>query len=409
MKKFFTLLFAAASGMCAMAQGITSLDEVEADAKYTISCERGYVTIDEGYTKLVGNNAAGVNKTFDATNPDFQFQFVEADGAYYLYNVGAEAYTDANGNLVELDGAVPVNLRAWGDGTVQPYWGEETDNKNLNIGGSKNVEINGWNSKDAGDSFKIVKLELINYTVEVVGCEDGGVIIGEDTYANGDKVETFAAVAAGATATEQENYLATVTIEGNVIRVEYAYARLVTSLDELTNEKAYTLICDRAQLTTAEGEEGLVVAATKSKDVKSAAARFALINYNDNLYLWSIAGEGFVLDDKTIAKSAEAPVLVLEDKGDNKFFAMYGEHYLNIDGNANVFIDDWSTPDAGNQYKIYEVADFEDAGTPIAVLLTTSIESISTSSSAAIYDLQGRRVVAPAEGLYISNRKVIRK
>lgn len=218
MKKFFTLLFAAVSGMCAMAQGITSLDEVEADAVYTIGCARGYLTVDGDYTKIAGNQQAEINTTFDVENPDFQFKFVEADGEYYLYHVGSEAYVDLEGNLVDLEEAAPIYFRAWEDGTVQPYWEEA---KNLNLGGSKQVSIGTWKQKDEGDSFQIIKVELLNYDVVVTGFENGGVVIGEDTYANGDKAETYAVYALAAAGVEAEGYTCTVSVEGTTITATY--------------------------------------------------------------------------------------------------------------------------------------------------------------------------------------------
>lgn len=238
MKKILFLFAMLVMGVAgAMAENITSLDQVQADALYTIHCGRGYLTLDQEMTRLYGSNEKTNNvsnalaTTFDAENTAFQFKLVEDGGSYYLYSVAADKYVKIGGDngktgvLVETTGEADViGFRSWGT-TVQPWWVGESEKHNLNFGGSSQVIIDDWTTKDAGNQFEITKLEIIEYTVVVEGLNgEGGATYKENTYANGDKFTAATANTASIAGIPVDGYSVKVTVNNETKTVTVVYS-----------------------------------------------------------------------------------------------------------------------------------------------------------------------------------------
>ena len=240
MKKFLTFLALA----CLMVTGawagnITTLDQVETDAKYTIQCPRGYLTVKTDLSKLEGNGVAG--RTYNSEDACFQFQFVKDGDNYYLFNVGANSYSDAEGNMVaNISSAAPILLRDQGNGTVQPYW---DDTHNLNLGGQKQLAISDWKTADDGCRFTITKIELVNYTITVEGLSNGGgVSYKGNTYGNGQNLEILSSTVGEVSSIAVEGYVPVLTIKDTSIIVKY----ISTILPDFTG-KAVVSIGDKTQ------------------------------------------------------------------------------------------------------------------------------------------------------------------
>lgn len=228
MKKILFLFVALIMSVTsAWATDITDLSQVEADAYYTIHCGRGHLTVTSDFSMLYGSKqgSAAASTTFDAEDANFQFQFVENGGSYYLFNVGAQKYSKNDGTLVDnIADAAAISLYAWGDGTAQPRW---DDDHCLNLGGDNQVAINDWKTKDAGDQFEITKLEIANFTVSVVGDVEGGVIYKGNTYAAGKNFTAATANVATFQAISVDGYNAKISVEGNTVVVTYTVIRTI--------------------------------------------------------------------------------------------------------------------------------------------------------------------------------------
>ncbi len=204
---------------------------------------------------------------------------------------------------------------------------------------------------------------------------------------------------------------------------------VVHSLDDLSNEKAYTIRCDRGALLTKDG----YVASTAHGSLNGAeAGQFAIINYEDHYYLYSIADKKFMTFDVTASpEGARGPLadepthgtddaIILEAKTDPYFLAYFtvdGTNYgFNTNGNDpyGYVINTWMTADPGNLYYMVEAADF-DPTEALAALEEyfhpggDGINSIDANlENAVIYDLTGRRVSeAMKGGIYIVNGKKV--
>ena len=139
----------------------------------------------------------------------------------------------------------------------------------------------------------------------------------------------------------------------------------VQSLDELSNQKAYTIDCARGAFLTKNG----YLASTAHSSLKDAdPAKFAILSYENNYYLYSVADDKFVknngeLSDRLTNGTEEALKM---DPKTNPYFLFYftinGANYgLNTNGDDpyGYVINSWMTADAGNQYRIAEAGDFD--------------------------------------------------
>ena len=136
-------------------------------------------------------------------------------------------------------------------------------------------------------------------------------------------------------------------------------------LSELSNIKKYKIHCERGDLSTRDG----YLASTAKSGQGISAKDFAIINYNNKYYLYSV-------DDKKFVKygsSTSAPLT--DDISDYITFTetasgsgLYSIRFNGAsDKNLNshtqktygYIIDSWTTLDAGNQYAIEEVDDFD--------------------------------------------------
>ena len=160
----------------------------------------------------------------------------------------------------------------------------------------------------------------------------------------------------------------TIGTEDCTIKVTRTYkAGLIFSLDDLSNTKAYTVACDRGAMLT----NGETIASTSSTDYASAdPGQFAIISYEDNYYLYSVADKKFVtnsgiLSDVPVNGAADA--IKMDPKTAPYFFWYFtvaeGTNYgVNTNGTGNlggIVINDWMTADPGNQYYMIEAADFD--------------------------------------------------
>ncbi|MCR5780861.1 MAG: hypothetical protein K6G70_10025 [Bacteroidaceae bacterium] len=176
-------------------------------------------------------------------------------------------------------------------------------------------------------------------------------------------------------------YAYTADKEGTVteectIKITRTYKQgLVLALDNLSNAKAYTITCDRGALLTNEGN----IATTGHKDLATAEpANFAIISYNENYYLYSVADQKFVTNTGALAEmptNGEKDAIKMDPKTTPYYMYYFtvaeGTNYgLNTNGTGapwGVVINNWMNADAGNQYYMIEAADF-DATEALAAL-----------------------------------------
>lgn len=155
---------------------------------------------------------------------------------------------------------------------------------------------------------------------------------------------------------------------------------VVHALTDLSNAKSYTIACDRGSLLTSNG----TIASTSHANFHNAApAKFAVLSYEDHYYLYSVADKKFVqntgsLSDMPTNETFDAIIMTAQkdpyflftfkiDDGETEGGKSQG---LNTNGTGALngcVINDWTTPDQGDQYYMIEAADF-DATDALAAL-----------------------------------------
>jgi hypothetical protein len=138
---------------------------------------------------------------------------------------------------------------------------------------------------------------------------------------------------------------------------------VVGALAELSNNKAYTVACDRGALLTTEG----YLASTNHSSLLTAeAGQFAILSYEGNYYVYSVADGKFVTNNGSLADSptnGKEDAMVMDPQTVPYFLWHFNatDKVLNTNGNDpyGYVINNYNTPDPGNQYYMIEAADFD--------------------------------------------------
>ena len=160
---------------------------------------------------------------------------------------------------------------------------------------------------------------------------------------------------------------------GTCVRFEfYAIAEVfVSSLSDFKQDKAYTITCDRGAWVV-DGTFKTSKDAGVSADATNANQQFAVLTLDNNdYYLYSVGGKGFVKSDGTIANAGDP--IQLNDASSQATGCVQIQFkgtstYVNMGGSNQTALDDWSTVDAGNAVKFLEVTEFADTEEALMML-----------------------------------------
>lgn len=130
-------------------------------AYYIYTDKRGGLTIKNADdTRLWGTSEGGVGQSVDGSNSLQQFAFISYNDKLYLYSIGAGKFVNsAQQGKLEDTPTDPIEFVDASDGTVRLRF---TTAMNFNLGGDKQVAINGWATKDDGNSFIILPAANFN-------------------------------------------------------------------------------------------------------------------------------------------------------------------------------------------------------------------------------------------------------
>ena len=139
----------------------------------------------------------------------------------------------------------------------------------------------------------------------------------------------------------------------------------VHALTDLSNEKAYIIGCDRGFFLTKDG----YLASTAHASLHGVRAKkFAIINYEDNYYMFSVEDKKFVTNNgslSTMLVNGTEDAIKLDAKTDPYFLGYFviggTKNGLNTNGNDpyGYVINTWMNADPGNLYYMYEMEDFD--------------------------------------------------
>ena len=147
----------------------------------------------------------------------------------------------------------------------------------------------------------------------------------------------------------------TTGINLQIYEVNNIEVNFVTALDDLSNNKCYVVYNQRAAWNVADEATSANAIAL---DVDAVSERFALINYNDAYYIYSVNAKAFLTKDNTLGDPEAVTIVDSGVEGYPFFFKFDDSHNINVSG-GRVIIDSWTTVDAGNANAIIEAADFD--------------------------------------------------
>ena len=137
----------------------------------------------------------------------------------------------------------------------------------------------------------------------------------------------------------------------------------ITSWDQIENTKLLTLSTTRSNLTVnADFTQGKTTADIGGTfDANNAQYQWAIMQHasNGNYYLYNKAANKFLCKDANL--SATPTDAVQKSPQSDGTFVLYFDatHYINMGGDNQLAINNWSTVDAGNKFTITHVANWE--------------------------------------------------
>ena len=150
---------------------------------------------------------------------------------------------------------------------------------------------------------------------------------------------------------------------------------LVQALSDLRNTKAYTIACDRGKFLT---KNGYLASTAHSSLTNAEPSTFAILNSDGSYYLYSVADGKFVTNNGSLADTpGKEDAIIMDAQAVPYFLYRFNKNdaYLNTNGDDpyGYVINDWTTPDAGNQYYMIAVADFDPTNALATLGQTTNV------------------------------------
>jgi len=259
-----------------------------------------------------------------------------------------------------------------------------------------NGNLGFWNSgsgaNDSGSNWTITEVPAYEVTVTYdlnVGGEKVNTVV-EEYVAGGSAVNVPASLIANysslgydfsTSADVVANENCTITVTATL------KSGMVTSLSGLSNSKSYTLTTKRGALYIKSDH----LASNSNDNAGADAGKFALINLDDNYYLYSVDASKYVLNDGSLSSGVTSDVVALnmtEQSVSPLFLFVLGTNGMNVtdtDDDYELIINSYVTPDDGNRYVIKEVDDFD--ATDVAAALDEFFNG-PTAFAAAIAELK---------------------
>ena len=151
----------------------------------------------------------------------------------------------------------------------------------------------------------------------------------------------------------------------------------VTDWANLSNNKAYTLRTNRSDLVAKSDNSRIATTNDISGtfDASNPQYQFALLkNTSGSYYLYSISASKFVNKTGALVDSPAEPVLFKNGNASGTFVLYFdASHYMNMNNEKQLAIDNWSSADAGNSYTITPVADFAPSEALLSSINTVDV------------------------------------
>ena len=144
---------------------VQSIGELENGQVYTAETKRAAWYVPEGSTQME-TTAVPTSVDKDSKNSGQQFAFIQYHGQYYIYCVGEGkilngiTYNNPNRGVLVTENCQPVTITETGD-TEYPLFFSFGDKYNVNIGGSNELTIDSWKTKDDGNKVALRPVQRV--------------------------------------------------------------------------------------------------------------------------------------------------------------------------------------------------------------------------------------------------------
>ena len=371
-------------------------------------------------TATAGNYSASCEITVEAAaEPTPEPEGLSTSKYYRVKNVTTGLYLQVEGNNTNMklqnkaEGLAMMQIFGLEDAGEEKYYIKAADADSLYYAHASGWDFNATTNADNKTPFTIalVEGETSVYTLHQSVSEYQGLAgadnseAGSPIYCNKGIDNNGKWAFEALTAEEQAAYVAAL--------------RPITSLDELSNSKAYYVKQPQRASGTSWAVETGAEALKSNADLgigvscKDNRQHFAFLTNNEGgtYYLYHVAEAKFVAKDGSLSTQPVDAVYFTDGQFENTFVVYFDtDHYINVGGSSQMVIDGWNTPDEGNSCTLTPVADF-DATAALAAIeaLETGVEKseIRNEKSEMIYDLTGRRVEKMEKGIYIVGGKKV--
>ncbi len=302
-------------------QPVTDLANLSNNKAYTLRTNRSDLVAKSDNSRIA--TTKDISGTFDANNPQYQFALLKnTSGRCYLYSISASKFVNKTGDLVDKP-ADPVFFK---DGNASGTFVLYFDASHyMNMGGDKQLAIDGWNRADEGNSYTITPVadfapsEALLNSINEVDVTVNFIVDGK-TYSSETKsytintaisAETFAADLNGTYLTFANTDVQTVTNETATINVNCTVEALPFTVSASYENAVWYLIDMHSNDTGAgdilSGAKNYIWTATTDATTYTSA-EVSLPKYDtkqsaafaDNM-LWCFVGnvvDGFVIYNK---------------------------------------------------------------------------------------------------------------
>lgn len=367
---------------------VTDLANLSNNKAYTLSTSRSQLVAKSDGSRIATTN--DISGTFDENDSHYQFALLKnTSGDYFLYSISASKFVNKTGDLVNSPTDPILFKDGNASGTFVLYF--DADHY-INMGGSKQLIIDSWDTADGGNSFTITPVADIADMVDVTV----NFIVDGKTYSSATKnflintainAEKFVTDLNGTYLTFASTNVETVTAETSTINVTCSVETLPFVVSESLDNATWYLIDmhsnDSGDIST--GAKNYIWTATTDASAYTTA-EVTLPKYDtkqsatfgDNM-LWCFKGnvvDGFVIYNKAagseyaLAKPATGNTAVkLAAVGDATPFRIYkstqitgatcfkkqgDDHYVNTQAVSDVkVLRGWNKTDGGSSCRFF--------------------------------------------------------
>ena len=378
-------------------------------AYYVTTADRGAWFVPSGGTALTSTTKAGFGACMGDSKQQFAFLTYGTTGVYHLYSVTEKKFVSKSGQYTTLtselgdnvtlltgtgnanypvvvalqDGAYQMGISNGYSPAVITFWNSLSD-------GGNQVQIREVADFDPTEAMAILEAAYSTTVTVTYEVYDGATFV-ESLNVVQDKNSAVSIPAALQKNTWYYDYTASGTIGTTdcTITVARTYkSGVVTSLAGLSNNKAYTLVTERGTFTTDNG----ALANTCRSGSNYTVYNFAIINYENAYYLWSVQDGKFVAGSDTDLTETPTPITI-NTLTEPLFKIQCGSNYLNCNVNSGGFFSGWSATDGGNMVAIIEAADFDpapviDALTDVSSSVVTNIKPFFDAAGSGLFQLK---------------------